>query len=156
MMAHDSLDRLMRVMEASFDPYWREAWTRAQVASSLSLSNTRALMIDCEGGDGTRTPSRVAGFVLARRAPGEEELLLIAVSPEFRNRGLGRRLLRQFNRSAKVLGAEKVFLEMRAGNPAETLYRSEGYEPIGRRRDYYTAVDGATFDAVTFAKSLIE
>ena len=72
-----------------------------------------------------------AGFILARRAPGEEELLLIGVRPEMRGRGLGRFLIETFARRARDGGADRVFLEMRANNPAESLYRACGFEPSG-------------------------
>lgn len=154
MNADARLDALMGVMEAAFDPYWREAWTRAQVASSLALPHTRSILVDVNGRFDFETPSTAAGFILARRVPGEEELLLIAVKPDCRKKGIATLLLREFASSAKHLGAEQVFLEMRDGNPAERLYRSEGFEPIGRRRDYYRTTDGTTLDAVTFAKTL--
>ena len=51
-------------------------------------------------------------------------------------------------------GAESIFLEMRANNPAETLYRECGFEPIGRRVDYYRTADGTPLDAITFARKL--
>lgn len=148
-----NLDQLMAVMEAAFDPQWREAWTRSQVESSLSMPNTYALLID-----GSSEPLDVggtaAGFVLVRRAPGEEELLLIAVRPELRGRGIGRRLLELFFDTARNNGAETVFLEMRANNPAVSLYRACGFEPIGRRPGYYRTLDGSTLDAITFGKKL--
>ena len=147
------LDHLMAVMEAAFDPHWREAWTRGQVENSLAMPHTYALIADPEG----NIPSgdnRAAGFILARRAPGEEELLLIAVAPEFRSNGIGRLLIERFAPNARAAGAERVFLEMRANNPAERLYRSCGFEPIGRRPNYYRTADGTPLDAITFAKDL--
>ena len=156
MTEEQRLDAVMEVMNSAFDPYWREAWTRSQVATSLALPHTRAILISAEGHGDVKNVGDTAGFVLARRAPGEEELLLIAVKPEHRQRGLGGRLLREFVSSAKKLGADKVFLEMRDGNPAENLYRSEGFTPIGRRREYYRAINGEKLDALTFTKSLID
>ena len=147
------LDQLMAVMEAGFDPHWREAWTRQQVENSLVMPHTYAILIDA---DGASPPKRAdaAGFVLARKAPGEEELLLIAVRPEARGKGLGRKLIELFTDSARQSGAEQVFLEMRANNPAEGLYRSCGFAPIGQRRDYYRTLSGETLDAITFARKL--
>jgi ribosomal-protein-alanine N-acetyltransferase len=43
---------------------------------------------------------------------------------------------------------------MRANNPAESLYRACGFEPIGRRPAYYRTLDGAKLDAITFARKL--
>ncbi|MFA6219253.1 MAG: GNAT family N-acetyltransferase [Erythrobacter sp.] len=149
----NELDQLMAVMEAAFDPQWREAWTRSQVASSLALPHTYALLVD-QSGEPLEDGGVAAGFVLARRAPGEEELLLIGVRPEARRRGVGRRLLEFFFDTARSNGADSVFLEMRSNNPAASLYRACGFEPIGRRSAYYRTIDGASLDAITFGKKL--
>lgn len=147
------LDQLMAVMDAAFDPLWREAWTRAQVESSLALPHTYALLVDREGrlleGD-----EPAAGFVLVRRAPGEEELLLVAVHPEHRRRGIGRALIERFLETARANGSEHVFLEMRDNNPAASLYHACGFQPIGRRKAYYRTTAGDTLDAITFGQKL--
>ena len=89
--------------------------------------------------------------VSLRAAPGEEELLLIAVAPEHRGKGLGTRLLHQVLEDARNRGAERVFLEMRFNNPAIELYQKAGFTPIGRRKHYYNLPDGSRIDAITFA-----
>ena len=149
----NDVDRLMDVMEASFDPHYREAWTRRQVEDSLTLPSTYMLLI---GTDGSPPAEGVeaAGFVLARQAVDEIELLLIAVRPEARGKGLGRALLRQFFDSARKREAVKVFLEMRANNPAEKLYREEGFSQIGQRKDYYRTITGHALDALTFGREV--
>ena len=140
----DDLDRIMEVMETAFDPAWGEAWTRRQVSDSLAFPHTHyRLMPDCD--------EPAAGFTLVRAAPGEEELLLIAVRPECRGQGLGQQLLEAVLADARGRGAERVFLEMRYNNPAARLYQAAGFEPIGRRREYYRLSDGRKIDAITFA-----
>ena len=153
MISDELLDGLMRVMDAAFEPVWREAWTRSQVANSLALPTTHAELVDAQG-DPTIEPEEVVGFLMSRAAPGEEELLLIAVHPEHRGSGIGRKLLHSFAEAARLRGAQKLFLEMRANNPAESVYRRAGYEPIGRRRDYYRTTTGNRLDAITFGKVL--
>lgn len=149
----DDLDRIMAVIEAAFDPAWGEAWNRRQVADSLAFANTHYRLFDQAGGDaGEHTPA--AGFTLVRAAPGEEELLLIAVVPGARGKGLGAAMLRRARDDARERGAERLFLEMRANNPAVGLYRRFGFQPIGRRKDYYRAGDGTKLDAITFAYAL--
>lgn len=147
------LDQLMAVMEAAFDPHWREAWTREQVRGSLALPHTYALLAGADGKP-LEEGASAAGFVLARRAPGEEELLLVAVRPEMRGRGVGKALIERFFREAASGGAERVFLEMRDNNPAANLYLSCGFEPIGRRRAYYRTSTGDPLDAITFGRKL--
>lgn len=148
-----ALDQLMAVMEVAFDPHWREAWTRQQVANSLAMPHTYAIVVDATGKELSGN-EEAAGFILARRAPGEEELLLIGVRPDQRGRGIGRQLIELFASIAKADGAERIFLEMRANNPAESLYRQCGFEPIGRRANYYRTLDNEHLDAITFARKL--
>lgn len=149
----DDLDRIMMVMEEAFDPHWGEAWNRRQVSDSLLVPTTHYRLLD-EAGLLRSGGVKAAGFYLSRHAPGEEELLLIAVMPSLRGRGLGDALLRLLAADARERGAERLFLEMRANNPAESLYRRHGFEPMGRRRDYYTVSDGTRIDAITFARAL--
>ena len=61
-------------------------------------------------------------------------------------------LLERFAAAAKARGRRRLFLEMRDGNPAETLYRRHGFEPVGRRRAYYRKAAGDPLDAITFAR----
>lgn len=150
----DLVDQIMIVMEAAFDPKWGEAWNRRQVGDALILSNTTAILIDPDGQPVIPFGPLAAGFVLSRNAADEEELLLIAVKPEHRGRGLGRKLIQRLKADASARNAEYVFLEMREGNPAEALYRSEGFETIGIRKNYYTTKGGDRLDALTFRANI--
>ncbi|MFN2101129.1 GNAT family N-acetyltransferase [Altererythrobacter sp. MF3-039] len=148
------LNAIMEVMDAAFDPHWGEAWNRQQVIGSLSMPHTHCLIVDANG-DNWEEPAEPAGFLLSRAAPGEEELLLVAVKPEIRGKGLGARLMQAFAAAAADRGAQKVFLEMRSNNEAERLYRAQGFEPIGQRKNYYRLSDGSRLDAITMGKSLL-
>jgi ribosomal protein S18 acetylase RimI-like enzyme len=54
----------------------------------------------------------------------------IAVSPEFRGSGVGRKLLAAVEADARQLGCCKVTLEVRSDNVrAQGLYRSVGFKP---------------------------
>lgn len=151
------LDRIMAVMEAAFDPAYGEAWNRRQVADALTLTSTHALVVDHAGAlipDTAEDAPAPAGFVLTRHVLDEEELLLIAVSPDARGRGVGTALIEHFFSAARTRGTARVFLEMRRGNPAIHLYRKFGFEPIGERRNYYRMASGERIDAITFARSI--
>ncbi|MXO90693.1 GNAT family N-acetyltransferase [Pontixanthobacter aquaemixtae] len=149
----DDIDKIMDVMDAAFDPQWGEAWNRRQLTDSLAMPHTHYQLIGADGRIPTES-SPAAGFTLTKAAPGEEELLLVAVRPEFRGTGLGKKLLQIFTDKARERKADTVFLEMRANNPAETLYRSVGFEPVGRRENYYLMADGNRIDAITFRLTL--
>jgi ribosomal-protein-alanine N-acetyltransferase len=45
---------------------------------------------------------------------------------------------------------KRLFLEMREGNPAGSLYHRNGFEAVGRRRNYYQRGSGQALDAITF------
>lgn len=149
----DDIDRIMAIMELAFDPAFGEAWTRRQVEDALVVGNCHYLLAGTDGED-PPAGSPVAGFALARHGFDEEELLLFAVAPQYRRQGIGARLLDRFGRAARARGAQRLLLEMRHGNPAEGLYRTFGFMPIGRRPDYYRTADGTRTDAITFATGI--
>lgn len=149
----DDLDRIMAVMASAFDPAFGEAWTRRQVEDALLVGNCHYHLIDADGG----LPVGMApasGFSLSRSGCDEEELLLFAVDPACRRRGLGAALLLRLANSARDRGARRLLLEMRHNNPADSLYRAFGFEPIGKRPNYYRMSDGTRIDAITFARAL--
>lgn len=142
----DDLDRIMQVMEASFDPAYGEAWTRAQVSNALLMGQCYYTLA------GTKNQSE--GFTLSRHTGEEEELLLIAVHPAARRRGIGEQLLEQLICAARDRGAQRLFLEMRENNPAIHLYSKAGFVPVGRRPDYYRDGSGGRLDAITLMRKL--
>jgi ribosomal-protein-alanine acetyltransferase len=81
---------------------------------------------------------RILAYGVLMLAPGEAQLLNLSVVPDMRREGLGRDLLLRFVDDARRLGAEQMFLEVRAGNtPAIALYEGEGFLRIARRAAYY-------------------
>jgi ribosomal-protein-alanine N-acetyltransferase len=150
----DTIDRIMAVMEAAFDPAYGEAWNRRQVADALAMPSTHAIVINPAGDTIEHEPGIPAGFVLSRAAPGEEELLLIAVIPGYRAQGLGKALIEKLFEAARARGSERIFLEMRRGNPAIHLYLKAGFEPIGERPNYYRMANGERIDAITFGRTV--
>lgn len=92
---------------------------------------------------------RAAGLALGRRIADEAELLTLGVAPEHRRQGLGAALVRAV--AAVVPRARALHLEVAADNPAALmLYRTMGFDQIGRRKDYYRRQDGRLVDALTF------
>lgn len=137
----EDLDQVMRIMTAAFPPCFGEAWTRSQCAGIMPLHGVTLTV--AEGG---RSP---VGFSLVRSVADEAELLLLAVDPAAQRRGIGQALLDDFIANALAAGAHRLHLEVRDGNPAIALYRSSGFTPAGRRRNYYHGPGGEAYDAVT-------
>jgi ribosomal-protein-alanine N-acetyltransferase len=147
------IDRAMEVMEQAFDPEWGEAWNKRQLSSSLALQNTQLFLINTDG-ELAATDDKASGFLLSRIVADEIELLLIGVRPSDRGRGLATHLLDHFFEYAREHGAKFAFLEMRANNPAESLYKRMGFDPVGLRPAYYSTQTNGRVDAITFKKLL--
>lgn len=83
------------------------------------------------------------GFVLARAAAGEAEILTIGVDLRFERAGLGWRLMQAALREARMRGAEEIFLEVDEGNLAALrLYTKLGFAKVGERKAYYEGTGG--------------
>lgn len=149
----DPVDAIMVVMQEAFESTYGEAWTRRQVTDALATPSTHYTLSGQIDG-APIVAERTTGFTLSRHAADEEELLLIAVHPDFRGQGIGRQLLADFAQQARARGTAKIFLEMRAGNPAEHLYRRFGFQQVGLRPGYYRGAVGGPLDAITFALEL--
>lgn len=142
----DDIDQIMAVMTAAFDPAYGEAWTRRQVEDALLTGNCHYGLAIHQG--------QCAGFYLTRSAYDEEELLLLAVSPQFRRIGIGQLLMDRFIQESRQRGAVRLFLEMRRGNPAESLYLKNKFVPVGVRPNYYRTNQGDRLDAITFTSEI--
>jgi ribosomal-protein-alanine N-acetyltransferase len=118
-----------------------QTWDAAAISALLATPGTFAFHDTC-------------GFVLARFAGGEAEILTLAVAPAARGRGLGRELLRAAIIRAQELGAQTMFLEVGADNRrALALYAGLGFVKVGTRKAYYSALSGGT-DALVLRLSL--
>lgn len=80
----------------------------------------------------------IAGYLIGRELAGTGEVLNLAVSPDFRRRGVARALLRAGLALLRKHRVEEVFLEVRESNrSAQALYLSSGFKPVGQRAAYY-------------------
>jgi [ribosomal protein S18]-alanine N-acetyltransferase len=140
------LVEVSRIMEDAFDPRYGEAWTSAQCLGMLSLPGVWLVIASLDGAD--------VGFALARVVADEAELLLLATRPAARRRGVAGALLRAVIAEAEARGVAQLHLEVRAGNDAVRLYRREGFEKVGERKNYYKGKMGQAFDAHTYAREL--
>ena len=66
------------------------------------------------------------------------DLANVATLPEFRRRGLARKILAALFDEATARNIKSVFLEVRASNIAAiNLYISDGFQIVGTRKNYY-------------------
>ncbi|MBC8129928.1 MAG: GNAT family N-acetyltransferase [Rhizobiaceae bacterium] len=96
-----------------------------------------------------------AGFVLARQAADEAEILTIAVSRKARRQGVGRLLMDSVLEKLHADRAASLFLEVDEDNlGALTLYRHLRFEEVGRRPAYYADASGRRTSALVLKRPL--
>ncbi len=116
---------LAAMHHAAFPP--GERWNAEAFAQQLCLPGTFGWIAGQDG------------FILARVAADESEILTLAVLPTSQRRGIASSLLRAAQRTAAEAGALAMLLEVAEPNAAARgLYASFGFAEVGRRRRYYT------------------
>ncbi|MCD8536263.1 MAG: tRNA (adenosine(37)-N6)-threonylcarbamoyltransferase complex dimerization subunit type 1 TsaB [Burkholderiaceae bacterium] len=97
----------------------------------------------------------LAGFCVAMPTPDDVHLLVIAVAPDYRRKGLATQLLAQVEQLARDHGVSRVLLEVRPSNTrALAFYAKQGFVEIGKRRGYYPAGKGEREDALVLAREV--
>jgi len=120
---------------------WR--WTPERVLKSLRDRSTNVAVVH-QGGN-------LLGFGIMRYDERIAHLLLLAVHPMRRRRGLAAALLAWLEAVARTAAIDTVRVEARADNEtARAYYRSQGYAETGRLAGYYRGVE----DAVRLEKQL--
>ena len=86
-----------------------------------------------------RAGDTVVGFAGVWLMVDDAHVTTFGVHPEWRRQGIGRQLLLTLYELSVTLGARQMTLEVRVSNgAAQALYRSFGFEIVGRRPHYYT------------------
>lgn len=126
---------------ACFEP----AWDEAAISALMAAPGTSAWLAEAQG--------EANGFVLARRAADEVEILSLGTKPSARRRGFARKLVGAL--AGAHADASAIFIEVAADNGAAlALYESCGFIEAGRRNAYYARVDGTRQDAIIMRKDL--
>ncbi len=96
----------------------------------------------------------IQAYAIMSVGVGECHVLNLCVDPEIQRQGIGRRLLQYLQTQATACNVDTVLLEVRTSNHAAiALYKSEGFNEVGKRKDYYPATQGRE-DAIIFAKAI--
>jgi len=136
------LDAIAEIARISF----ANPWTRAMFAQELStqpLSRSYVVRTDDEV---------VAAFCTSWLVLDELHINTMAVRPEFRGQGIGRRLLAYVLDDARARGASRATLEVRASNLAAiALYSAFGFTTQAVRKGYYPSPPE---DALVLARAI--
>jgi [ribosomal protein S18]-alanine N-acetyltransferase len=142
---HDDVEALASLERRCYTHPWtvrgfRDALRRGERGLVFVARAPRA--VDAERG--------ILGYCVVETAADELHVHNLAVRPELRGGGLGRRLLAIALEVGERRGAEVALLEVRESNQAAIeLYRSVGFVAVAVRRAYYSQ---PTEDALVFRK----
>ena len=105
-----------------------DPWSVSSIASELDNPLSLWLVWEEDGA--------AAAYLGVQRVPPQADVMNVAVSPALRRRGIARALFAEIERRLPEI--DELFLEVRASNSgAIALYRTLGFEQVGRRPNYY-------------------
>ncbi|HWI82803.1 ribosomal protein S18-alanine N-acetyltransferase [Ramlibacter sp.] len=120
-------------------------WTHGNFVDSLRAGYHGRLLV---------AGSTLIGYYVAMKGVDEVHLLNLTVVPQCQGQGWGRLMLDALVLWSRAVGAEWLWLEVRAGNTrAQHLYERYGFRRVGERRNYYPATGGRE-DAVVMSYKL--
>jgi ribosomal-protein-alanine N-acetyltransferase len=122
----EDLEAVLEVERASFDePYGKEVFRRVLSEENIFLVG------EVEGGI-------VVAYILVLIRRLKAHVLSVAVHPKWRGRGYARELFENLFRQVRLLGLERVVLEVDVtNNTAQHVYYALGFKVGGRLKRYY-------------------
>lgn len=82
----------------------------------------------------------LVAFLCYERVLEEAQIISVAVHPDWRKKGLGKKLFEEVIECSQKDGVELFTLEVRSDNTAaRALYEAVGFEVVGVRKNYYTS-----------------
>jgi len=122
------LDRVAELEELCFSL----PWSREMFSDELK-SNIAHYFVAIDGLD------NIIGYIGMWKIIDEGHITNVAVSPNFRRRGIGDRLICELINKAKQLELVMLTLEVRKSNiPAQNLYSKYDFKEVGIRKKYYS------------------
>ena len=129
-LAEADLDEVVEIEKLCFGT----PWGRALFSEELKATGICFWSKAVPGAGGPK----VAGYMGFWRAVDEAHITNVAVRPEYRRQGLGRKLVNEVLAQAKGLGCLRATLEVRPSNAAALrLYEGLGFSPVALRPRYY-------------------
>ena len=124
------------------------SWTPARVQHFISGPESSVVV--------ARRERRIAAFAVMHFGDEVAHLNLLAVTPEHRRQGLGRRLMDWLTTTAIEAGVFRINLELRANNtPARIFYEVLGFDQLGMVQGYYQGREAALRMSRRLAKNAV-
>ena len=120
---------IAEVMPLEEDLFGAEKWSSAMFWNELAQHNFYIVAVEQD---------EVLGYAGLASTQDEAWVQNIAVKSTAQRRGIGRELLEALLAEAARQGIKKTLLEVAVDNaPAQRLYATYDFEPVGIRRGYY-------------------
>ncbi len=131
-MRLSDLEQVQAIDRISFSLPWP---TSAFHYELMENKNSLPMVAEIDQSNGNKL---VVATVIVWMVLDEAHIATLAVLPEYRQRGIGQKLLARALLEAIQKGARLATLEVRANNQvAQSLYRQFSFEIVGRRPRYY-------------------
>ncbi|MBC8196864.1 MAG: ribosomal protein S18-alanine N-acetyltransferase [Candidatus Marinimicrobia bacterium] len=122
------LNEILTIERELFDQPWSEVHFEEEL-EKIPVSKSWVL---CEN-------NKVIGFIFGWMIENEFHLNNIAIKKQFQGKGLGLKLINSVIEFVKSKKGNLIFLEVMHDNEsAIRLYEKNGFESVGKRKDYYT------------------
>jgi ribosomal-protein-alanine N-acetyltransferase len=126
-MTLEDVPNVIDLDQKSFSLPWPERSFRFELTANPA---SRCWVADLDG--------MIVGMIVVWLIIDEAHVATLATHPDFRRRGIAKKLLAHALRLMMDEGARSSFLEVRESNfGAQEMYRKFGYEASGRRPHYY-------------------
>lgn len=140
-MTKDHISQVAEIEKLSFSM----PWSADAFLESFSYDHAVFLVaLDCDNTDNpqelTDNPSKaiVAGYIGMYKVLNEGDITNIAVSPEYRGKGVGLALMNSLKELAYQRNIDNLILEVRESNYAAiNLYEKVGFCRAGIRKNFY-------------------
>ncbi len=118
-----------------------QPWSARVFYDELARPDRRYFVAETEDG--------IVGYGGLMLVEDDAHITTVAVVPEARQRGVGKRLMLRLVEAALDTGARHLTLEVRVSNVgARELYRRFGFAPVGLRKHYYRDEDALIMWAI--------
>lgn len=131
-MSAEHVKEIAEIEKVSF----KTPWSEQMIADELKNPLAHYFVIEKD--------AQVVAYMGFYRILDEAHITNIAVKPDEKRKGFGKKLLEFALNDMVENGVSKVTLEVNEHNvPAINLYESFGFKMAGRRKKYYEGVDDA-------------
>ena len=129
-MLADDLDAVLAIEHKSFSMPWTDTMFLSEMRQG---PGSQLLVARLE-----KRPTTIVGYVGYRAVLDEMHVMIVAVAPAWRRRGIAQRMLSEAMEQARQADCARAILEVRASNVgAQQLYYRLGFAPVGVRPKYY-------------------